>query len=387
VQTGIVRFGRSTSGHKFREKSIVLDENNYMIAGSSDVFAARYSSTCIHANLRYARWHGSSLRYEEKSDSMMTMIPILETRLGRLYQSDCIEMMQMLREGSVDLAFADPPFNLGKDYTSKINDSMGEVHYLSWCRAWLDEMVRVLKPGGSIFVWNLPKWNLSLGAYLGERLTFRHWIAVDIKYSLPIQARLYPSHYSLLYFVKGSKPTIFHPDRLPVPCCRHCGGELRDYGGYKDKMNPKGVNLSDVWTDIPPVRHAKYKKRGANGLALKLMDRIITMASDPGSVVLDPFGGSGTTYAAAELTGRRWLGSELDCSPILNRFEKLDGDREHLADIHANKNTLFKRADLEQRRKNGIPLSKDYRIDMNGNECACPAEAPQSDLFAIGRAS
>jgi site-specific DNA-methyltransferase (adenine-specific) len=310
------------------------------------------------------------------------MIPILKTTLGQLYESDCITMMRTMGADSVDLGFADPPFNLGKDYTSKIDDNIKEVDYLTWCRAWLDEMVRVLKPGGSLFVWNLPKWNLPLGAYLGERLTFRHWIVVDIKYSLPIQARLYPAHYSLLYFVKGPKPNIFHPDRLPVPCCRHCGGELRDYGGYKDKMNPKGVNLSDVWTDIPPVRHAKYKKRGANGLALKLMDRIVTMASDPGSLVLDPFGGSGTTYAASELTGRRWVGSELDCSAIVDRFSELDGDRQHLAEIHANKNTLFKKSDLERRRKNGTPLSKDYRVDANGVECAGPIEGPQADLFA-----
>ena len=327
----------------------------------------------------------SDLRYCKNPDNMMTMIPILVTPLGQLYEADCITMMRSLDKDSVDLAFADPPFNLGKHYTSEINDRIGEIDYLAWCRRWLDEMVRVLKPGGSLFVWNLPKWNLPLGAYLGQRLTFRHWIAVDIKYSLPIQARLYPSHYSLLYFLKGAKPTIFHPDRLPVPCCRHCGGELRDYGGYKDKMNPKGVNLSDVWTDIPPVRHAKYKKRNANGLALKLMDRIISMASNPGSVVLDPFGGSGTTYAAAELTGRRWLGSELMCSDILDRFKDLNADRQHLADIHANKNMLFKRADLLQRRKNGTPLSKDYRVDMNGTECACPAETPQTDLFANDR--
>ena len=102
---------------------------------------------------------------------------------------------------------------------------------------WLDEMIRLLKPGGSLFLWNLPKWNLPLGAHLGRHLTFRHWIAVDIKYTLPIPKRLYPSHYSLLYFVKGERPTIFHPDRIPTPCCRHCGGELRDYVGYKDKMN------------------------------------------------------------------------------------------------------------------------------------------------------
>ena len=147
-------------------------------------------------------------------------------------------------------------------------------------------------------------------------------------------------------------------------------------------MNPKGVSLTDVWADIPPVRHAKYKKRGANALALKLMDRIIAIASDPGSIVLDPFGGSGTTYVAAELNGRRWIGSELDCSAIVDRFNDIDGDREHLAQIHANKNVLFTRANLERRRKNGSSLSLNYRIGANADPCHCPpASDGQVDLF------
>lgn len=311
------------------------------------------------------------------------MIPILETPFGQLYQTDCNLMMRTLDTECVDLVFADPPFNLGKKYTSNIDDSKAEPEYLDWCRSWLDEMIRVLKPGGSLFLWNLPKWNLSLGGYLGQRITFRHWISVDIKYSLPIASRLYPSHYSLLYFVKGKKPTIFHPDRLPILCCRHCSGELRDYGGHKDKMNPLGVNLSDVWTDIPPVRHAKYKKREANGLALKLMDRILTMSSDPGSFVLDPFGGSGTTYIAAELTGRRWIGSELDCSSIIDRFKAIEADAEHLANIQANKNVLFTPADIERRRKAGNPLSRDYRIEQDSPGCTCPEQdGVQGSLFA-----
>lgn len=312
---------------------------------------------------------------------MRTMIPTLKTSLGNLFQGDCLKVMRTIEAESIDLAFADPPFNLGKKYSSNIDDDLAHHEYLSWCQHWLDEMVRTLKPGGALFLWNIPKWNLPLGAYLNDKLTFRHWISVDIKYSLPIQKRLYPSHYALLYFIKGKKPAIFHPDRLPVPCCRHCGGEQRDYGGYKDKMNPKGVSLTDVWTDIPPVRHAKYKKRDANALALKLMDRIVTMASDPGSTVLDPFGGSGTTYVAAELTGRRWIGSELDCSSILERFDALDGDREHLASIQVNKNVLFTRSDLKRRRKSGNPISPDYRLDAEVS-CVCPdPKAKQEDLF------
>lgn len=301
----------------------------------------------------------------------MTMIPILKTPLGALYETDCNDLLRSLEPETVDLAFADPPFNLGKEYKSKINDAIANHEYLDWCKEWLDGMIRVLKPGGALMLWNLPKWNLPLGGYLSEHLTFRHWVAVDIKYSLPIQGRLYPSHYSLLYFIKGNKPAIFHPDRLPIPCCRHCGGEIKDYGGYKDKMNPLGVNISDVWTDIPPVRHAKYKKRDANALSLKLMDRIITMASDPGSLVLDPFGGSGTTFVAAELLGRRWVGSELHCEDILDRFSSLDGDREHIQQIRENKNTLFTAADIDRRIKLGKPLSKNYRINRQEPECHC----------------
>jgi site-specific DNA-methyltransferase (adenine-specific) len=304
----------------------------------------------------------------------MTMVPILKTSLGELHQIDCLKLLATLQPNSVDLAFADPPFNLGKDYSSGINDSKSEHEYLKWCEAWLDGMVKTLKPGGALFLWNIPKWNLPLGGYLSRQLTFRHWISVDIKYSLPISGRLYPSHYSLLYFIKGDKPAIFHPDRLPVPCCRHCGGELRDYGGYKDKMNPLGVSMSDVWTDIPPVRHAKYKKRAANGLALKLMDRVISMASNPGSLVLDPFGGSGTTYIAAELTGRRWIGSELECSAIVERFNFIEGDAEHMVQIQSNKNTLFTASDLARMVKAGKPLSKNYRLKEShpAQACGCP---------------
>ncbi len=296
----------------------------------------------------------------------MTMLPIsaLQTELGQLYEGDCLNILKSLPNASADLAFADPPFNLRKSYSSAMDDNLPEAAYLDWCRCWATELVRILKTGGSLFLYNLPKWNLPLGAFLMDRLTFRHWITVDMKYCLPIPKRLYPSNYSLLYFVKGKSPSIFHPDRLPIDCCRHCGGEQRDYGGYKDKMNPKGVSLTDVWTDIPPVRHQKYKRRAANELSLKLMDRILSLASNPGSVVLDPFGGSGTTYIAAEILGRRWVGMELDCAPICDRFTQIDKDRENMYKLYENKNRLFTKHSLRLRAQNGFVIGK-YRIETS----------------------
>ncbi|GBQ84727.1 DNA methylase N-4/N-6 domain-containing protein [Acetobacter malorum DSM 14337] len=275
------------------------------------------------------------------------------TDLGLLYEGDCLDIMRSVESSSVDLIFADPPFNLGKAYTSGMDDAIDSSRYLEWCENWLDECVRLLRDGGSLFLWNLPKWNISLGSYLMRHLTFRHSIAVDFKCGMPVRGRLYPAHYSLLYFVKGQRPAIFHPDRLPLQCCRHCGGEVHDYGGKKSVMNPSGVSLSDVWTDISPVRHAKFKNREANALPLKLLDRVLSMATDPGSVVLDPFGGSGTTYVAAELTGRRWIGMDLHAGEAEKRLSDLTVDRELLDLLSSDKNTLFRTRDIRRRAETG----------------------------------
>lgn len=269
--------------------------------------------------------------------------PVLTTAYGRLYQGDCLDVMQALPAESVDVIFADPPFNLNKAYPSAIDDDRGEAAYLDWTEAWLTACIRLLKPGGSLFHWNLPRWNAAVGAFLEGRLTFRHWIAVDVKYRLPIAGRLYPAHYALTYYCKGPRPRVFHPDRLPMEVCPHCVGDLKDYGGYKHKMNPAGVSLTDVWRDVPPVRHARYKRRnGANELSLRLLDRVIELASDPGDLVFDPFGGAGTTYVAAELKGRRWLGVEIGpYEDILRRFEDLSGEQAYLARQRAGYNALF----------------------------------------------
>jgi site-specific DNA-methyltransferase (adenine-specific) len=279
---------------------------------------------------------------------------VLETKQGILYKGDCLEVMSKLKSESVDLFFADPPFNLNKFYGNGVRDDLKEGEYLEWCYKWMDEGARLLKPGGSFFLYNLPKWNIPLANHLSKSLSFKNWISIKITFSLPIQGRLYPSHYSLLYFVKGKKPNIFHPPRLPMQVCRHCGGEIQDYGGYKNKMNPKGISLSDVWTDIPPVRHKKYKNRVANALSLKLLDRILDIASQENDIVLDPFGGSGTTYIAAELKKRKWIGIEFSTTDdIKKRFNNLDIDKEYLKQLQENTNVLFTKKDLGLRKKHG----------------------------------
>ena len=249
------------------------------------------------------------------------------THLGVLYKGNGLKILPHVRTETIHTVFADPPFNLSKVYGNQVNDNRSDAEYISWCKKWLDQCMRVVRPGGALFLYNLPKWNIILGNYLTESgMMFRHWVAVNIKLSLPIPGRLYPSHYSLLYFTKG-KPEMFRKIRTPIEVCRHCGKEIKDYGGHRGAMNPNGVNLTDVWNDITPVRHWKFKsrKRSANQLSTKLLERVIQMSTRECDIVLDPFGGSGTTYDVCERLGRHWIGVEIEsCDVIIERLQTED---------------------------------------------------------------
>ena len=84
-------------------------------------------------------------------------MPYHSTEMGALYASDCMEIFPLIRDGVVDTVFADPPFNIGKEYGKNTDDSLPAILYVSWCKEWLNECVRILKPGGSLFLYNLPK--------------------------------------------------------------------------------------------------------------------------------------------------------------------------------------------------------------------------------------
>lgn len=253
----------------------------------------------------------------------MLPLPIYSTRLGKLYNQDCLKVLKELHDNSLDCIFADPPFNLGKKYNTKINDNKTDSEYLSWTTKWIDECVRILKPGGSLFIYNIPKWNIHIANHLQQTLNFRHWIAIDFKASMPIPHKLYPAHYSLIYFTK-STPHRFRKLKIPIQTCPHCHQSIKDYGGYKKYIIKNGgINLSDVWSDISPVRHKGRKNGKNNELPEIILERILKMTTDKGYTVFDPFGGTGTTYAVAERLGRRWLGCEIGaCNDIIKRLKR-----------------------------------------------------------------
>ena len=233
------------------------------------------------------------------------MLPV-----DQVINGDSLQVLAQIPDNTVDMCFADPPFNLDKKYGT-YKDQRAVEDYLAWCERWLRELVRVTKPSGSIFVHNIPKWLTYYAGILNQIAHFRHWIAWDAM-SAPLGKTLLPAHYGILFYSKQAKGTKFFEVRAPHKTCRECGAFLKDYGGKKDQMHPFGMLVSDVWTDIHRIRHNKRRDPHPCQLPIHLLERLILMTTDEGDLVLDPFLGTGTTAIAAKRLSRHYIGVELD---------------------------------------------------------------------------
>ncbi len=246
---------------------------------------------------------------------------MLNDFLNKITNGDCLELFKDIPDESVDITFADPPFNLKKKYNST-KDSLEISEYLIWCEKWIAEMVRVTKPTGSIFIHNIPKWLTYYAGFLNKRADFKHWISWDAP-TAPMGKSLQPNHYGILFYAKDAKQNKFYELRYPHRRCRKCGYLHKDYGGKKFMLHPFGSLVSDVWTDIHRVKHNKYRDEHPCQLPIYLLERVILMSTDENDAVLDPFLGTGTTALAAKRLGRNFIGFELDAIYVEIAMNKL----------------------------------------------------------------
>ena len=120
---------------------------------------------------------------------------------------------------------------------------------------------------------------------------------------------------------------MFCRPKIPPATCRHCGKVIKDYGGYWKNVE-EGLNLSDVWDDLSPVRHKRNKNRTSNELPLALPRRIVEIAGEKGGLVVDPFAGAGTMLVAAREADMQFLACDREescCAVIARRLG--DGGR------------------------------------------------------------
>jgi len=237
-------------------------------------------------------------------------------KTGEIIRSDALKFLESLRNGCADIVFLDPPFNLGKRYgrNGRAADRKNEHEYLKYMKQIIKRSAEILRRGGVLYLYHIPKWAIQLAPVIEKHLQFRHWIAISMKNSFVRGKHLYPAHYALLYYTKG-EPTVFNRPKIPLPLCRKCRKELKDYGGYRKYLGD-GINLSDVWDDISPVRHSKYKHRSANELPQDITDRIVTISGVRGGLLIDPFVGSGTSLVSAIKQGMEFVACDSDRTSV-----------------------------------------------------------------------
>lgn len=277
----------------------------------------------------------------------------MTTRLNTVHQGDCIAGMKTLGDGVVDLAFADPPFNIGYDY-DVYHDKLESENYLAWSRDWTAEVVRVLRPTGTFWLAIGDEYAAELKVMLqrDHGLVCRSWVVWYYTFGVNCKAKFSRSHAHLFHMVKDPKHFTFNAEAVRVPSARQLV-----YGDRR--ANPTGRLPDDTWIlrpqDVPkgfrpdedtwyfPRVCGTFKERaGWHGCQMpeQLLGRIIRASSREGELVLDPFAGSGTTLAVAKKLGRKFVGYELSkdyCEQIRQRLRKtrsgdpLDGAEEPLA--------------------------------------------------------
>jgi site-specific DNA-methyltransferase (adenine-specific) len=280
----------------------------------ADLFSVEGYQTLTILDCRHVNWPRRTIALEsaEQATPELPFTSETFTTQSRLLQGDCIQHLRTIPDNSIDFAFADPPYNLAKKYAGYADD-LDIQHYFEWCDEWLGELVRVLKPGRTLAVLNIPLWAVRHFHFLNQRMTFQNWIAWDAL-SYPVR-QIMPAHYAILTFSKGPSRTLpgaqgdsrYLQHLIDGYCIRQKCIANRQRQHIQD-TEP----LTDVWADTHRLKHNSRRVDHPCQLPPKLMSRLIALYTHPGESVLDPFDGSGTTSLTAHDLNRVYIGIELD---------------------------------------------------------------------------
>ena len=242
--------------------------------------------------------------------------PAIQTTLGALFAEDAIEWLRTLPDAEADLVFADPPYNAGRESWDEFAD---QKEYLAWSSRWLAEAARVLRPSGSLYICGFSEQLADLKVLAAPLFASCRWLVWHYRNKGNLGRDWGRAHESVVHLRhsefglnvdEARVPYNAHTLRYPA----HPQAESSRYGGrpYVWKPHPLGAKPRDVF-EIPTLTNGMAEKSAhPTQKPLELVRRLVAAATSPGGLVLDPFGGSGTTFVACEALGRRWLGCEID---------------------------------------------------------------------------
>ena len=261
----------------------------------------------------------------------------------QIHQGDCVKLLDQLEPGSVDLVFADPPFNIGYEY-DQYDDRQADDAYLDWCREWIGGVWKCLKEDGTFWLAIGDDYAAEL-KWISTRelgLTMRSWVIWYYTFGVNCKYKFSRSHTHLFQLVKDPDKFTFNSEdpAVRVPSARQLV--------YGDKRsNPKGRLPDDTWIlrpqDLPegfqPTDDTWYfarvagtfkERAGFHGCQMpeQLLGRIIRVSSNPGELVLDPFAGSGSTLITAKKLERDWIGFDLSEQYVTEATKRIEAIKE-----------------------------------------------------------
>ena len=229
-----------------------------------------------------------------------------------IYNGDCMICLDDIPDNSIDLVFADPPYNIGKKFGTFKDSWPTDKHYAEWCYDWLDKCLQKLKPTGSLYVMTSTQAMPYIDLWLRDRITILSRIIWHYDSSGVQAKKYYGSLYEpILFGVKDSKCYTFNASDIEVEAKTGSVRKLIDYR----KETPTPYNTKKIpgntWY-FPRVRYRmpEYEEHPSQKPEA-LLERIILASTNVGDTVLDPFSGTFSTCAVAQRLGRNSIGIEL----------------------------------------------------------------------------
>lgn len=235
------------------------------------------------------------------------------TENHKIILGDALEALKNeIPDNSVDLIFADPPYNIGKDFNGHKDKWESDESYLKWCYEWLNLCVKKLKPNGSFYVMTATQFMPYFDIFLREKLTILSRLVWYYDSSGVQAKKYYGSMYEpILFCVKDANDYIFNANNILVEAKTGAKRKLIDY-----RKNPPQVYSSEkvpgnVW-EYARVRYRmdEYENHPTQK-PISLLERIIKASSNENSLILDPFSGTFTTSFVAKTLNRKSIGIEL----------------------------------------------------------------------------
>ena len=254
---------------------------------------------------------------------------------GGIWLGDSIEWLRSLESSSVDLVFADPPYNIKK---AEWDTFESQQEYVNWSVRWIEQAARVLKPEGTLYVCGFSEILADLRLPASRFFKGCRWVVWHYKNKANLGNDWGRSHESILHFRK-SREFTFNVDDVRIPYGEHTlkypahpQAETSQYGkaANKDRIwhpHPRGAKPKDVLEITTTCNGMHEKTPHPTQKPEELLRKIVLASSSPGDVVVDPFLGSGTTAVVAEQLKRQWKGCDLStefCQYAADRIELVE---------------------------------------------------------------